>query len=91
MDLRLFADKATLLRLDGETDFEPKLAAVIDQLPALLADVTANEIVLSVYLWPTDFATEPGFVIEPEHGAILERVGCAINVVFLADNRGPIQ
>lgn len=81
-----------MLRLDGHDNIHVALSALIDALPEHLAGTaTDDEIVLSIYIWRDDFAHDSGFALEASQTAVLAQLRCALNVVFMADNAGPLR
>ncbi len=91
MDARLYVSGHVLHRLDGHDDIHVAVAGLIDELPMHLASAEpSDEIVLSVYIWPHDFANDSGFALESHQTARLAELHCALNVAFMADDSGPL-
>ncbi len=92
MDARLYVTGQAVHRLDGHDDLHVAVSGLIDDLPAHLASAgPSDEIVLSVYIWPHDFANDAGFALESHQAARLAELHCALNVVFMADDSGPLR
>lgn len=91
MDARLFVSGDLVYRLGGHDNVHVAVADLIDALPVRLAGAAPDdEIVLSVYIWPNDFANDSGFALEEHQTARLAELRCALNVVFMDDNAGPL-
>ena len=91
MDARLYVRGEAVHRLDAHDNIHVAVADLIDKLPTRLAAAGPDdEIVLSIYIWPRDFANDAGFALEDHQTARLAELRCALNVVFMADNAGPL-
>lgn len=92
MDARLYVRGEAVHRLDGHDDIHVAVGELIGALPAHLAGAGPDdEIVLSIYVWPDDFANDSGFALEEHQTARLAELRCAFNVVFMAANSGPLE
>jgi hypothetical protein len=83
--------REVVYRLDGHDNIHLALVDLIDGLPRLLHDTRPDdEIVLSIYVWPDDFENDSGFSLDVAYAERLAESRCALNVVFMADNAGPL-
>lgn len=79
-------------RLDGHDNVHIAVCELIENLPQCVAGAqVGDEIVLSIYVWPRDFDNDSGFVLDVPETSRLAELGCAFNVVFMADNAGPLR
>jgi len=91
MDARLYVSGDPVFRLDGHDNIHLAIGELIDALPTLLVSAGPDdEIVLSIYIWPDDFANDSGFALEQHQTARLAELRCILNVGFLAANNGPL-
>jgi hypothetical protein len=78
-------------RVDGDDNCHVALVDLIAALPELLSRRgIEDDVTLSVYLRQPDFDTDSGFCIDEGQARVLADMRCAINVVFLAANHGPL-
>ncbi|MEQ1700523.1 MAG: hypothetical protein ABMA25_10445 [Ilumatobacteraceae bacterium] len=93
MDMRLSVGREVVHRVDGHDNCHVALVDLIEALPGLLSQRTGGnaEVTLSVYIRPEDFDTDCGFCLEDDQTRVLAELRCALNVVFLADNHGPVR